>query len=186
MGRGVSSILLKRWSTKCTALHMHGDLTTQFGYMFRCRRMHQLHQMQKLIPHWIDVAHAIKCFQQLSLICFAHFLTLFLHVTCKWYLESGHSDSCASAVSVSKFPIMPPPKYSQLTKHWTGLYFKFHTMSAITSDPSRNIEWTSNWIVSDAIHVVDGVLSIVLSVDASADLGEQLFQHWRKLERQQF
>lgn len=51
-------------------------------------------------------------------------------------------------------------------------------MSAITSDPSRNIEWTSNWIVSDAVHVVDDVLSITLSVDVSVVLGEQLFQHW--------
>lgn len=105
-------------------------------------------------------------------------LTLFLHVTCKWYFEFGQSDSCASAVSVSRFPMMPPPKYSQLTKHWIGSYCKFHTMSAITSDPSRNIDWTSNLIVSDAIHDVVGVLSsIVLAVDAADDFGEQLFQH---------
>lgn len=51
-------------------------------------------------------------------------------------------------------------------------------MSAIISDPSRNIEWTSNWIVSDVVHEVDDVLSITLSVDVSVVLGEQLFQHW--------
>lgn len=109
---------------------------------------------------------------------FVQFLTLFLHVTCKWYLESGQRDNCASAVSVSRFPMMPPPNTSHVTKHCIGSYFKFHTTSAMTSDPSRNIECTFIWIVSDAVHDDDDVLSITLSVDTSFDLGEQLFQHW--------
>lgn len=130
------------------------------------------------ISLWIAVEHAINRFNTLRRFVSQKLLTLFLHVTCKWYFESGHSDSWASAVSVSRFPMMPPPNVSHVTKHWIGSNFKFHTMSAITSDPSRYIEWTSNWIVSEAIHDVDDVLSITLSVDASVDLGKQLFQHW--------
>lgn len=78
------------------------------------------------------------------------FLTLFLHVTCMRYLESGHSVNCTSWVSVSKLPIKPPPATSQVTRHWLGTLVDFHKISADVSEPSRTIDRifsliTSNW-----------------------------------------
>lgn len=116
--------------------------------------------------------------------------TLFLHVTCMWYLESGHNDNCASRVSVNKLPIMPPPNTSHVTKHWCWSgSFAYQEISTIVSEPSRTIDCTDNSIILDVLIGVDEVsideLPLMSPANRSwsdscisdAACGAQLFQH---------
>lgn len=111
------------------------------------------------------------------------FITLFLHVTWILYLESGQRLSSASCVSVSRFPIIPPPKISQLTRHWCCAgSFAYHSILAIVNDLSRCIERTDNSNLSDASKL-SAFVDWWSTTDASDERGAQLFQHCTKGER---
>lgn len=112
--------------------------------------------------------------------------TLFLQVTWIWYLELGQSESSASWVSVSKLPIIPPPKTSHVTRHWCcSGSSAYQTMSAVVNVPSCIIERTDNSITSDESEVfVTAVAAATESMGLGGttddDRGAQLFQHWEE------
>lgn len=112
-----------------------------------------------------------------QLTAFNFHFTLFLHVTWMWYFESGQSDSWASCVSVSRLPMMPPPKISQVTRHWCCAgSLAYQAISAIVSDLSRTIDRTVNSNTSDASVFSNSVLWCS-TTDATPERGAQLFQH---------